>query len=275
MTCLFMILKMVWRSKRFEKSNQASIKHNIDFVLDNFLEAEVKTILLPLYVAQWLTFAPKYSIRYDLITSNSHKFNVFVCLCSMGIVSLWLYSVFDHVAQFRGILAATSYLYIVLLIVKLMFNSTITISKSNMNASLILLIRRIQKTFKFVHLKKRGISVVNWAYVTGIMAFNLIHCTIRVIEAPNAVIRIFFTHLIYLSIDCNIIIAIRMIHWLGKLMKTWISELECFCLTLSFENDETDNNRIKNCRTKDVISAYDELIDALGICAKIFRVPVM
>nr|WCC57918.1 gustatory receptor 46.2 [Papilio memnon] len=274
MSCLFLVVKMFWRNKCVEKSNKALIKHNIDSVLDNFVEAEAKTILLPLYVAQCLTFAPKYSIRYDLITSNSHKFNVFVFLCSMGIISLWLYSVFDHVAQSRGISAATSYAYIVTLIVTMIFNSTITISKSNMNAYLIVLIRRIQKTFKFVDFKKRGISVGNWAYVIAIVAFNLIHSTFRVVETPSGITRIFFTHLIYISIDCNIIIAIRMMHLLGKLIETWISELECLCLTFSLEIVETDNNRIKDCRTKDIISAYDELIDSLGICAQVFKVPI-
>ncbi|KPJ16525.1 NFX1-type zinc finger-containing protein 1 [Papilio machaon] len=105
-------LKMLRSKFHLEKCNKAPIKHNPDFVLDNFVEAEMKSVLRPLYLAQYLSLAPKYSIRYDLITSNSHKFNVFVCLCAVGISTTWWFSsVLDYLIKAEGMYAATVFAY--------------------------------------------------------------------------------------------------------------------------------------------------------------------
>nr|WCC58028.1 gustatory receptor 43 [Papilio xuthus] len=255
------------RSKfRLEKSKEASSNHNPDFMLDNFVEAEVKSVLWPLYVVQWLSLAPKYSIRYGLITSNSYKFNVIVFLCAVGIGITWFSSVLGYLTRADGIYAVTLFAYSVTLVFAIILNSFITTSHSNMNAHLIVLIQRIQKRFMFVKFDNRGIAIINWVFLMVIIAYNIAHFTTRLLES-RVLITIVFTHFIYLSIDCNSIVAIRMIHLLGKLIDTWISELKYFSRTNCNDTEPKDYfNKL--------ILAYDELMEALKISDKIFRLPI-
>nr|WCC57854.1 gustatory receptor 43 [Papilio machaon] len=257
------------RSKfHLEKCNKAPIKHNPDFVLDNFVEAEMKSVLRPLYLAQYLSLAPKYSIRYDLITSNSHKFNVFVCLCAVGISTTWWFSsVLDYLIKAEGMYAATVFAYSVTLLCAIILNSFITTSHSNMNANLIVLIQRIQKRFIFVKFDTRDIAKGNWLFVIIISTYNVAHFAARFLDTNIKVISTIVTHLIYLSIDFNSIVAIRMIHLLGKLIETWISELKCSCCANCFDIEAKDYLR-------KIIISYDELMEAIKICNKIFRVPI-
>ncbi|XP_068633485.1 uncharacterized protein [Battus philenor] len=38
--------------------------------MDNYIESDVLRIIMPLYIGQYITFSPKYSIRYNFVTSN-------------------------------------------------------------------------------------------------------------------------------------------------------------------------------------------------------------
>nr|WCC57913.1 gustatory receptor 43.1 [Papilio memnon] len=255
------------RRKFREKSNMASIKHNTDFVLDNFLEAEVKTILLPLYVAQCLSLAPKYSIRDNFITSNGHKFNAFVFLCAILIGMTWIFSIPNFLTKTAGLLTASAYIYCIIIVLALTLNAFITTRQSNINAYFIILLQRILKRFMFVKIDNRGITIVNWLYLILVIGCNIAHFGARILEVDGDITTKIFTHLIYLSIDCNNIIAIRMIHFLGKLIETWISELEHFCRVNCFDSEAKDS-------MNKIIIGYEELIEAVNVCNKVFRVPI-
>nr|WCC57757.1 gustatory receptor 43.2 [Papilio dardanus] len=258
---------MLRRKFNTEKANTASVKHNTGFVLDNFLEAEVKPALMPLYVAQWLTLAPKYSLRYDFITSNGHKFNTIVSLCAVVIAAAWFYNILEHLSNFVRINAITIFTYSAILGIALICNSFVTVSYSNMNAYFIILIQRIQKRFVFLNFDNRSIAKANWMFLIIMAMYNIAHFTTRMFEESSGVVRIVLTHIICLSCDCNSIIAIRTIHLLGKLVDTWISELKTF----SYANcDDTEANNYMN----KIIVGYDELIHGINICNKVFRVPV-
>nr|WCC57756.1 gustatory receptor 43.1 [Papilio dardanus] len=258
---------MLRRKFNIEKSRKVFIKHNTDFVLDNFLEAEMKPALLPLYVAQWLSLAPKYSLRYDLVTSNGHKFNAFVCLCSVAISASWFYIVLNFLLKAVRMYAITIFAYSITLVVGVILNSIITVSHSNMNAYLIILLQRIFKRFVFVNIDIKNITKVNWIFLIIMAVYNIALFTTRLLESSSTFVSKFLIHFIYISIDCNSIIAIRTIHLLGKLMDTWISELKTF----SYANcADTEANNYMN----KIIVGYDELIQALNICDKVFRVPV-
>lgn len=251
-----------------EKSKRVPVKHNTDFVLDNFVDVEMKKILLPLYVMQCLSLAPKYSIRYGIITSNSHKFNIFVCLVAVGIASAWLPSVLNYLSEAVGIYVLSIIFYGFSLVTTIINNSFITTAQSNLNAYFIILIQRIHKRFKFVKLDNKTIAIVNWLFLIIGTAYNIAHFTVRIIESNASFVSKFLTHLIYLSIDSNSIIIICTIHLLGKLIETWISELRCFCSSYISDIERKEH------LNKQII-AYDELIEALEVCNKLFRAPVI
>lgn len=266
----FQPAKMLRRKLRDDKTNKASISkimYNTDFVLDNFLEAEVKAILLPLYVAQCFSLAPKYSIRDSFITSNGYKFNTFVFMLAIVIGMLWFYVVPNLLTKTVGLLTASVYVYSITIAVALILNAFITTRQSNINAHLIILLQRIQKRFTFVKFHYKGISMINWLFLISLSAYNVAHLGTRISESDESIFKKILAHLIYISIDCNNVITIRMIHWLGKLIETWISELKYFCRENCFDIEA------KDCMNK-IIKGYDELIEALDVCNKVFRVPV-
>nr|WCC58030.1 gustatory receptor 45 [Papilio xuthus] len=262
------------RSKfRVEKCDKTLSKHNPDFLLDNFVEAEVKSVLWPLYVAQCLSLAPKYSMRYGLITSISCYFYVFVCVCAVAISAAWFCSLFGVTS---GILYSTAlYAYGITLIIVYINNSTVTTYKSNMNAYLIILIQKIHIDFEYVKLNTRNISIVSWIFLIAIIFFNAVHFILRVVEVPHSVSRIFLVHLIYISNDCNLIIKFRTIHLLGKYIETWILELEHFCSTNFLDDTERDYIKNTESRMKKIITGYDKIVEALDICNKIFGVSIL
>nr|WCC57916.1 gustatory receptor 45 [Papilio memnon] len=264
------------RSKfHIRESNKASIKHNTDFVFDNFIEAEVKKVLWPLYVAQCLSLAPKYSIRYGLITSNSSHFYAIVSLLAIGIAASWFYLAFDIIFKSGGLLSTALFAYGITFTSMFVFNSTVTTSRSNTNAYLITLIQRIQKGFEYVKFNPRNITIVNWLYVIAVIAFNILHFTLRLIEVPNALFRIFCAHLMYISNDFNLIIEVRTIHLLGKYIETWISELESICCPNSLDDRGSDYVRNMESAIKKLVTAYDKVIEALDICNQAYGLSIL
>nr|WCC57978.1 gustatory receptor 46.1 [Papilio polytes] len=248
------------------RSNKSSAQHNTDFVLDNFLETEVKTILLPLYVAQCLTLAPKYSIRYGLITSNSRKFNAFVCLLGTGVLAAWLYYLIDYWSNSSGLLAATIITYSVPLTTAFLLNTIITTAKSNNYALLIITLQRILKRFKFSKIDRRNVTKLSWVYVVFIITFNIIHFVFRLDDSNGISILKMFTQFIYVSFDCNAIICMRMINLLGKCIETWVSELHCLCQKYDRAQIEMDNSPLKT-----VIRDYNQLIEILQIYCQVYK----
>lgn len=263
------------RSKfHIRKSNKTLIKHNTDFVFDNFMEAEMKEVLWPLYVAQCLSLAPKYSIRYGLITSNSSHFYAIVSLLAIVIAATWFYFASDVIFKSGGLLSTTLFAYGITLTSMFIFNSTVTTSRSNTNVYLITLIQRIHKVFEYLKFNPENITIVNWIYFIAVIAFKILHCTFRSIEVPNALLRIFCAHLMYISNDCNLIIAIRTIHLLGKYVETWISELESICFPISLDNRGSDYVNNMESGLKKLVTAYHKIIEALDICNKAYGLSV-
>nr|WCC57858.1 gustatory receptor 45.2 [Papilio machaon] len=265
------------RSKfRLENCNKGLKKHNSDFVLDNFVEAEVKSVLWPLYLAQCLSLAPKYSIRYDFITSNSSHFCAFVSLFAIVIAAFWFYLVIDDLWASGIMYSTTLFAYNLTIIIVYIINSIVTTSKSNMSAFLIILIQKIHRDFKFVKFNTRNMTIINWIFVTVIIIFNVLHFILRVIETPHSFMRMFLVHFMYVSNDFNLIIEVRLIHLLGKYIDTWILELEKFCCANSLDDRGIDYN-IQNmeARMKKIITAYDKILEALDICNKIFGLSIL
>nr|WCC58031.1 gustatory receptor 46 [Papilio xuthus] len=255
------------RSKfRVEKCNKALSKHNPDFMLDNFVEAEVKSVLWPLYVAQCLSLAPKYSMRYGLITSNSHKFNAFLCLIAIGVLSAWLYYVMDYWNHCTGLLAAAVSVYAASLTITFIFNSTITSTKSNNNAYLIISLQRILKRFKLSKADARYVTAVNYVYVIAMIIFNVMQFACRWDDSIGIFILKIFTQFIYVSFDCNIIICIRMINMLGNRIEAWLTELYCVFHKSDRGNIESDYSPLET-----VTRDYDQLIDILIIYCQVFK----
>nr|WCC57857.1 gustatory receptor 45.1 [Papilio machaon] len=260
---------------RLEKCNKGLKKHNSDFVLDNFVETEVKS-LLPLYLAQCLSLAPKYSIRYDFITSNSSHFCAFVSLCAVVIAAFWFYFVFDVLWTSGTLYSITLFAYSITVMIVYIINSTVTTSKSNMSAFLIILIQKIHRDFKYVKFNTRNITIVDWIFVTAMIVFNVLHFVLRLVEERGSVIRMFLVHFMYVDFNFTLIIEVRLIYLLGKYIDTWILELENVCCANSLDDRGTDYNiQNKEARMKKIITAYDKILEALDICNKIFGLSIL
>nr|WCC57760.1 gustatory receptor 46 [Papilio dardanus] len=234
--------------------------NNTDFVLDNFLEAEVKPALMPLYVAQWLTLAPKYSLRYDLVTSNGYKFNACIWLCITGILAAWLNYVIDYWTSSGGLLATAVFAYSASVTISFIINSGVTTSKSNKHAHLIILLQRIIKRFN-AKVDMKNVTIVNWVYVISIVVFNIVHIACRFADSKGINILKIFTQFVYLSFDCNIVICIRMMSVLGRCIAASLSELECLGL----------DTELGELRSKSINEDNDRAVAVINVYCQVFK----
>ncbi|XP_068625348.1 uncharacterized protein [Battus philenor] len=70
-----------------------------EFLLDNYIDKDLRNFLFPLNIAQWVLCSQKYSIRYNFITSNDRyaKFFSFFVTDMNLIYGIRLQKLINHI----------------------------------------------------------------------------------------------------------------------------------------------------------------------------------
>nr|WCC57758.1 gustatory receptor 44.1 [Papilio dardanus] len=257
------------------KSPNLSLRnYNSDFVLDNFLEAEFRKILLPLHLLQCLTMAPKYSISYNLLTSSSRRSRLFTVGSALLVFVKYTYDLSVVVNYFKHFLNAM-YLFLICLqllsyFAAFVINSVFTVLTSETHAYLVILLQRIHSSYRFVKMEMKNTMIINWISLLSIVLYHIIIFTYRLIVVNDSFSFTALTHLFVLSADCNYMYTARVFTMSKNTILMWIKEYQ-HILNLSNDNAEDYDIRSHIARLEDT---YNDLILVLRMCQSVFGIPM-
>nr|WCC57759.1 gustatory receptor 44.2 [Papilio dardanus] len=245
--------------------------HNSNFVLDNFLEADFRKMLLPLYVLQCLTLAPKYSIRYNLLTSSSRRTRLFTAGSALLVFVGYTYDIIVFTNDAKYILNP---LYIFLVCLQLLsyvaafiVNSVL---RSETHAYLVILLQRIHSSYRFVKIEVKHTMIFNWILLLSILLYHIFTLFYRLITVNDSLTFIVFSHLFVLSADCNYIYTERVLTMFKSAILLWIKEYQHI---LNLSNSGTEDHDVCSHIAK-LDNTYNELMEVLRMCQSTFGIPM-
>nr|WCC57977.1 gustatory receptor 44.2 [Papilio polytes] len=259
------------RTPKFNLRNNALLRnYNSDFLLDNFLEPEFRKKILPLYILQCLTLAPKYFIYYNLLTSNSRRTNMFIVANAIIISLKYSYDI----AMFMNIIKVNlNAIYLSLVCLQLgsffavfIVNSLLTVLRSETNARLIIQLQRIYCSCK-IKMEVKHTMIINWILLFSIILYHIVIFIIRMTIFNDSLSFTILTHVFVLSIDCSNIYMARVLTLFKNAILSWISEYQ----TLTTSITEADDIRSSISKLE---STYDELIEVLKMLQSVFGLPI-
>nr|WCC57915.1 gustatory receptor 44.1 [Papilio memnon] len=255
---------------KFNLRNNALLRtYNSDFLLDNFLEPELRKIVLPLHLLQCLTLAPKYSIYYNLLTSNSRRTNLFIVANALIISVKYCYDIVVFINIVKDNLNAI-YLFLICLQLWSFFaafivNSLLTVLRSEMNAFLIIHLQRIYSSCKF-KMEVKHTMIINWILLFSIVLYHIVIFIIRVIIVNDSLSFTILTHVFVLSIDCNNIYMARVLTLFKNAMLSWISEYQILNTSITEADIRLNVSKLE--------STYNGLSEVLRMCQSVFGLPI-
>nr|WCC57856.1 gustatory receptor 44.2 [Papilio machaon] len=245
--------------------------YNTDFVLDNFLKTEFRKIILPLYLLQCLTLAPKFSIRYDLITSDSCRTKVIIAASAFVIFVKYSY---DFIVYANIIKVNLNSMYVFLISLQLwsffaafIVNCLLTVLRSEINAYLIVRLQRIHYSYRFVKMEVKHTMIVNWILLFSILLYYIFVFIIRMKTFDDSMLFTILSHLFFLSTDCNNIYIARVLTLFNNAILSWISEYQHIILNLS-------NTGTEDSHTAKLVQTYNELIAVWRMWQSVFGIPI-
>ncbi|CAK1591337.1 unnamed protein product [Parnassius mnemosyne] len=196
-----------------------------EILLDNYIDADLQEFLCPLNLGHYVLFSPKYSIRYNFITSNSCTANCFSLFYTFSFMMLYTsHEVLDPKLKYLNsiMLSATIFNFLVYCI-GCGQNSILNIIQSNTHVNLILTVQKIHKSFKHTNICKSFV-IGNWIFVITLLTFYIglaaIETFVRKLGS-NCI-----SYVPVLITDFNIIYKIRMVKLLRYYTVSWTSELK-------------------------------------------------
>nr|WCC58029.1 gustatory receptor 44 [Papilio xuthus] len=268
------MIKIKFKNSNLRIKNVLRKNFNSDFVFDNFLQTEFRKIILPLYLLQCLTLAPKFSIRYDLLTSNSCRTKLIIATSAVLIFVKYNYDIILFSRILRDNLNAM-YFFLVSLQIWSFFavfivNCLLTVLKSEISAYLIIRLQRIHSSYKFVKMEVKCAMVINWILFFSILLYHIIVFILRMIIFKDPFSFTALTHLFVLVADCNNIYIARVLTLVKRAIILWIQEYEEI---LNMSNTETEDE-VRCSHLAKLAHTYHELIAVGRMCQSVFGIPI-
>ena len=246
------------------RKNQGNIKsHRTEVLLNNFVDKDVQSMILPLNVLQTMLFCPKYSIKDNFITSNSRLSNfvsvsgtiLFLTIISCDFCTAVTNSWFSIKTVLMSLLGR--YIFVS---VGVLMNVTLSLIHTNENVSFVLLFQDIHRIFNN-EISFRRFVIINWLAI-----IFLVGCYVIAIATLCALLTFPILFIasgsILVSFDSNIIYATRVIQLLKNKVDLWnIRALQY----QSRDRMETENH------CKIMFKAYVDLLECYDIYRVLFQ----
>lgn len=227
--------------KHCSKPNASTIKvENVlmapsnKILLNNVIEEELQSILRPFNLMQSLFICAKYSIRNNIITSNTNLYYFIrmlltliyrgACLCQViGMVGrlhneFWgINSLFFCVGYFINFI-----IYLIGDLVHGFFN----ILHSHYNILLVLKIQHVLRVLQIKSDEIRSFIVYNWTYtfIFNLLSISYVICYCFTI-AEISILEI-ITAYASIAYDINVIYALLLLKLLQKMLRVWIGKVQ-------------------------------------------------
>ena len=206
-------------------SLRIKLQNSETFLLNNVVDKDVQSMILPLNILQNIFFYPKYRIKDNFINPNSFSSKLVSMLGMIAFSFLFLYRVFEihHNKIIRtkaNIVYLSSYFDFISNSLGFILNYTINVVFTKRNVSFVL---KIQDVHRFLKDETYVRHFVKWNWISGFLIFFIYifldMCCCLLIQVPLIDI---FCCLSLMSFDLNIVYAVRFIKLLSHKVDLWI-----------------------------------------------------
>lgn len=198
--------------------------HRVEVLLNNFLDKDMQSMLLPLNLMQIFQFCPKYCIRDNFITPNSHFSQLLSVFGTLLYISVLVYEIYNMYNKPNKFLSTTTpfistNVNFVSNCLGFLLNLVLTISKTNEN---VLLILKIQEIYRFLNNKSsfKLFIISNWLAVMVFLVWHICS-TFFFCVMLDIPVHVILSSVILFSLDSHIVYAVRLIQFLKYQADLW------------------------------------------------------
>lgn len=232
-------------------------KTRVKNYLNNVVDIDVQSMLLPLNLMQYIMFCPKYRIINDCITPNSFISNVISIIVTLVFILLLVICFLNSIYFYKRVYASTfgymsSYFDIFFYSFGLTINCVLGIIQSRKSTKFVICIQNVHRFIKNESILKHLI-IWNWIIVVVVLCTNVCACIF--IGTMNSIpFSSYYACFVLMIFDFNFIYAIRLIKLLENMVLLW----------------STKSGDINSLRESDCEKAFQAYVDILD-CYTIFK----
>lgn len=195
---------MKWNSKR---------KNTDEVLLDNMVDKDIQSLLLPLNMLQNVTFCPKYWLRDNFITPHTTICKV-VCMCAALVyTSAYVYRAYDLqmsqiIREYFNLLNIFSIIDIFFYSIGFIMNFIMNVVQSQENIRFLLIYQDIHRFLNSGIQKQEKNKSIIWNWISLLMICCFYCGFIAFLPGLSRIILICF--------DANIIYSIALLKMLGE-----------------------------------------------------------
>ena len=239
-------------------------KRRVITILDNTVDKDVQSVLLPLNLMQHIILHPKYCIKHNVITANSIIAHFISMIAILIIILLFIY--FNYNLYYYQNLGSTTFMYVIGYydFVYYSFGFTLNVVTGMVQTKKsVKFVLTFQKVHRVLNCEASLSNFIIWNWIIVIVAvgghfFGLfIYCELS--GLPNSGLFICYANIIF---DINILYAIRIMKLLENEVVLW----SIYVLNpQQIEGIDGENHSRK------VFQAYVDLLECYGIHKDCFQ----
>ena len=199
---------------------------------NNVIQEDLQSVLRPLNLMQSILFCAKYSIRDNIINSNTRVSSFLRVLCMFLLQCTSFYYLVVSNVTFSDSNMALKVCFFVcstadffLLFIGDLINSYLNITYSYYN---ILLVLKIQYVLRFLQINKtelKSVFVCNWICIISLNIFYILYITYLYLCFFHVSIISFILAYASIAFDLNIMYALLVLMLVQKLLQVWIENV--------------------------------------------------
>lgn len=192
--------------------------NRIEVLLDNKVDTDIQSMLLPLNLMQYVLFSPKYSLKNNFITTNSFISSACALLVVLCFILVFAYRIYfmqsnKIMTKYFPFLYLSSYPDIIFYSIGFINNFLMNIVESQRNIRFVLIYQDVHRSLSIGTGKENSLKkfvVWNWTCIIIIFSFFIIseNYLYFSLHLPH---YFYFTSLLIICFDANVVYAIGLL----------------------------------------------------------------
>lgn len=233
--------------------------------MNQYVTTDMQAMFWPLNLMQNILFCPKYGIKNNYISPNTFQSNLISVLAAIVfIVTYCCRCCFLFLNEERAFASGVNVVFLCVFEVSFytvgfLINAIASVTQTNDHIHFIIIIQKVVILFKH-DLKKN--TICNWISVVIFLVFSITYITCGYLLYEGTHKSLFWSIILLLSFDINMIYAISLLNFLQENINIWNNAV------LS----SGDNRDQHMCRK--LFQAYVRILECYNICNRTFGILV-
>lgn len=211
------------------QSCKKNCNYKVEMLLNNYVDNDVRSFLLPLSIMQTICLCPKYRIKDNYVYTTSRSSNIILFFGTIVFISMYfmrmILFIFDEYTRNHTTFKLVIFIYDFCFYCTgfcLNFFLSIILVEKNVN-----FILTIQSVHRFINNKKylQNLTLGNWIFVLFVFSVYIFDTTIFIFNFSLVPKHNILARLILICFDAHIVYVIRSITWLKDLLNLWTKEM--------------------------------------------------